>query len=159
MSMVSVSVAFPYLDVETARADVEAGRALVPTPVAMVHASPAAMLAAVGVEQEQTNTGVVSDLGLLGALISPAVDAAQAQMSLTMEAAGATAEARVAAWAERVDSWDDDAGRLIQNRWLRSQRRSVDEERELIAQHSPAHTLIRPLLVVAPRDITEEGDY
>ena len=159
VSMVSVSVTFPYLDVETARADMEVGRALVPTPVTTVHASPAAMLAAVGVEQEQTNTGVVSDLGLLGALISPAVDAAQTQMSLTMEAAGATAEARVAAWAERVDSWDDDAGRLIQNRWLRSQRRSVDEERELIAQHSPAHTLIRPLLVVAPRDITEERDH
>lgn len=157
VSMVSVSVAFPYLDVEAARADIAAGRALTSAPVVTVHDSPLAMLVAAGIEQEQTNTGAVSDVGLLTALIAPAVDAAQDQMSLTMTAAAEAALERVAAWADRADSWDDDAGRLIQNRQLRSQRRSVDEERELIAQHSPAHTLIRPLLVVVPRDVAGDA--
>ena len=158
VSMVSVSVAFPFLDVKAARADMAAGRALAPARLATVHDSPADMLAAVGVAQEQANTGAPAELELLTALIAPAVDAAKTQMDLTMRAAEDEAAGRVAAWASRVDSWDDDAGRLIQNRQLRSQRRTVEQERELITQHSPAHTLIRPLLMVVPRVAVEEGD-
>ncbi|BAW93609.1 helicase domain protein [Actinomyces sp. Chiba101] len=160
VSMVSTSVSF-FLGVEAARADMAAGGAptATATPMATVHDSPAAMLAAVGVAQEQTNTGAPADLDLLSALIAPAVDAAQAQMRTVVAAATTNAEARVAAWAERVDSWDDDAGRLIQNRQLRAQRLTVDQERELIAQHSPAHSLIRPLLVVVPQETAEEGGH
>ncbi len=157
VSMVSASVAFPVLDVEAARADVAAGCALTPVPLTTVHASPAAMFAAVGVGPGQMNPGAPADLDLLGALIAPAVDAADKQMQTVVTVATAEAKRRVDAWAARVDSWDDDAGRLLQNRQLRSQRRTVNQERELIAQHSPAHTLIRPLLVVVPRHATEEG--
>ncbi len=157
VSMVSASVAFPFLDVEVARADVAVGRALTPTAVTTPHTSPAAMFTAVGVGPGQTNPGAPADLDLLSALIAPAVDAAHTQMKTVVDAATSDAEGRVSAWAARVDSWDDDAGRLLQNRQLRSQRRTVGQERELIAQHSPAHTLIRPLLVVVPRQTTEEG--
>lgn len=116
------------------------------------------MVAEVGVGPGQTNPGAPADLDLLTALVAPAVGAAHAPMRMVVDAATADAERRVSAWAARVDSWDDDAGRLLQNRQLRSQRRTVGQERALIAQHSPAHTLIRPLLVVVPRQAAEEGD-
>jgi len=53
---------------------------------------------------------------------------------------------------------DDEAGFLIQNRHLRAQRSTVAQERELMDQHRPAHTLVRPLLVVVPQDFGTEGD-
>ena len=41
---------------------------------------------------------------------------------------------------------------------LRAQRSTVAQERELMDQHLPAHTLVRPLLVVVPQDFGMEGD-
>jgi hypothetical protein len=79
-------------------------------------------------------------------------------MRLTLDAAEEQATARVEAWAERANAWDDEAGRLIQNRHLREQRITVAQERELRKQHRPAHTLVRPLLVVVPQDFGMEGD-
>ncbi|MBW3068060.1 DEAD/DEAH box helicase [Actinomyces sp. 594] len=150
ISLVSVSAAFPFLDLGAARARLQEGRGLEAVPIGQVHDSPAAMFAAAGVERELTNAGGTPDTALLGALIAPAVDTAEKQMALTVQAAREQAHARVAAWAQRADSWDDDAGRLIQNRQLRSQRQTVAAEQELMRQQLPAHTLVRPLLVVVP---------
>ena len=82
----------------------------------------------------------------------------KSQMKLTVTAASRQARTRVDAWAERANAWDDDAGRLVQNRHLRAQRSTVAQERELMDQHLPAHTLVRPLLVVVPQDFGMEGD-
>ncbi|MDU0349051.1 hypothetical protein [Actinomyces sp. MRS3W] len=158
ISLVSVSATFPFLDLEAARADLAAGRTPTAVPIAQVHDSPAAMFRAAGVAEEQTNDGGVPDTDVLEALIAPAVDAAETQMRVTVQAAEEQARSRVQAWARRADSWDDDANRLIQNRQLRSQRSTVHEERELMEQHLPAHTLVRPLLVVVPWGFGKEGD-
>ena len=117
------------------------------------------MFEAAGVSQELTNSGAVTDTGLLEALIAPAVDAAEIQMALTVQAASHQARERVQAWAEHANAWDDEAGLLIQNRHLREQRSTVAQERELMDQHLPAHTLVRPLLVVVPQDFGTEGEH
>ncbi|SDN58310.1 SNF2 family N-terminal domain-containing protein [Actinomyces ruminicola] len=158
ISLVSVSAAFPFLDLGAARAQLQAGRALEAVPIGQVHGSPAAMFAAAGVERELTNAGGAPDTALLEALIAPAVDAAEKQMALTVQAAREQARTRVESWAQRADSWDDDAGRLIQNRQLRSQRQTVAAEHALMEQQLPAHTLVRPLLVVVPQGFDKEGD-
>ena len=158
VSMVCVSAAFPYLDLPGARADLAAGRPLHAVAIGQVHDSPIAMFASAGISHELRNSGPVTDTALLEALISPAVDAAESQMKLTVTAASQQARTRVDAWAERANAWDDDAGRLVQNRHLRAQRSTVAQERELMDQHLPAHTLVRPLLVVVPQDFGMEGD-
>ncbi|ALD00798.1 helicase [Actinomyces sp. oral taxon 414] len=158
VSMVCVSAAFPYLDLPGARADLAASRPLHAVAIGQVHDSPIAMFASAGISHELRNSGPVTDTALLEALISPAVDAAESQMKLTVTAASRQARTRVDAWAERANAWDDDAGRLVQNRHLRAQRSTVAQERELMDQHLPAHTLVRPLLVVVPQDFGMEGD-
>ena len=159
VSMVSVSANFPFLDLAAARAELAAGRPLQAVAIGQVHASPAAMFEAAGVSQELTNSGAVTGTGLLEALIAPAVDAAEIQMALTVQAASHQACERVQAWAEHANAWDDEAGLLIQNRHLREQRSTVAQERELMDQHLPAHTLVRPLLVVVPQNFGTEGEH
>ena len=158
VSMVCVSIAFPYLDLAAAQSELDAGRPVEAVPIGQVHDSPAAMFEAVGISRELRNSGPVTQTNLLEALIPPAVDTARDHMRLTLDAAEEQATARVEAWAERANAWDDEAGRLIQNRHLREQRITVAQERELRKQHLPAHTLVRPLLVVVPQDFGMEGD-
>ena len=158
VSMVCVSAAFPYLDPAAAGADLSAGRPVEAVAIGQVHDSPTAMFASAGISRQLRNSGPVTDTGLLEELISPAVDAAESQMALTVQAASRQARARVEAWAEHANAWDDEAGLLIQNRHLREQRSTVAQERELMDQHLPAHTLVRPLLVVVPQDFGMEGD-
>ncbi|WP_243859140.1 helicase-related protein [Actinomyces sp. ZJ308] len=158
VSMVCVSAAFPFLDAAGARADLAAGRLPTAVAIGQVHPSPTAMFAAAGISRELRNSGPVRETGLLEALIAPAVDAAESQMALTVEAASRQARERVDAWAEHANAWDDEAGLLVQNRHLRAQRFTVAQERELMDQHLPAHTLVRPLLVVVPQDFGTEGE-
>lgn len=158
VSMVCVSAAFPYLDPAAAGADLAAGRTVEPVAIGQVYDSPTAMFASAGISRQLRNSGPVTDTGLLEELISPAVDAAESQMALTVQAASRQARERVDAWAEHANAWDDEAGLLIQNRHLRAQRSTVAQERELMDQHLPAHTLVRPLLVVVPQDFGMEGD-
>ena len=158
VSMVCVSAAFPYLDLAAAGADLAAGRPVEAVAIGQVHDSPTAMFEAAGISRELRNSGPVTQTSLLEALISPAVEAAESHMKVTVGAASRQAEARVESWAEHANAWDDEAGLLIQNRHLRAQRSTVAQERELMDQHLPAHTLVRPLLVVVPQDFGMEGD-
>ena len=158
VSMVCVSADFPYLDLAAAQSELDAGRPVEAQPIGQVHDSPTAMFEAVGISRELRNSGPVTQTSLLEALISPAVKVAKDHMKVTVDAASHQAKARVDAWAERANAWDDEAGRLIQNRDLREQRITVAQEHELRKQHLPAHTLVRPLLVVVPQDFGTEGD-
>ena len=158
VSMVCVSAAFPYLDPVAAGSDLAAGRPVEAVAIGQVHDSPTAMFEAVGISRELRNSGPVTHTSLLEALISPAVEAAESHMKVTVNAASRQAEARVESWAKHANAWDDEAGLLIQNRHLRAQRSTVAQERELMDQHLPAHTLVRPLLVVVPQDFGMEGD-
>ena len=158
VSMVCVSADFPYLDLAAAQSELDAGRPVEAVPIGQVHDSSAAMFEAVGISRELRNSGPVTQTSLLEALIPPAVDTAKDHMRLTLDAAEEQAKARVDAWAEHANAWDDEAGRLIQNRHLREQRITVAQELELRKQHLPAHTLVRPLLVVVPQDFGMEGD-
>ncbi|WP_322783170.1 helicase-related protein [Actinomyces bowdenii] len=157
VSMVCASVAFPFMDTAAALADVAAGRPVREPSTVSVHDSAEKMLRTVGVDEPLTNEGPVPHLDLLTALVGPAVDAAAAQMRMTMEVARRDAEERVRTWGMRADAWDDKAGVLVQNRHLRSHRVSVAQERRLVEQHRPAHSLVRPLLVVVPQDFGREG--
>ncbi|MBO3725666.1 DEAD/DEAH box helicase family protein [Actinomyces bowdenii] len=157
VSMVCASVAFPFMDAAAALADVAAGRPVRELSTVSVHDSAEEMLRAVGVDEPLTNEGPVPHLDLLTALVGPAVDAAAAQMRMTMEVARRDAQDRVKSWGMRADAWDDEAGVLVQNRHLRSHRVSVAQERRLVEQHRPAHSLVRPLLVVVPQDFGREG--
>jgi len=161
VSLVSLSAQFPYLDLASARVALAHGETPkeAALPLTTVHATPAAMFADVGVTEPQTNPGPVPNLDLLKALVAPAVDAAESQMALTVDAAYSDARQRVEDWAQHVETWDDDASRLVQNQQLRMQRSTVALEKQLLEQHQPAHTLVRPLLVVVPQNFGMEGEY
>lgn len=152
VSLVSVSVSFPYLDLSSEAAAVAQGASARATPVASVHESPEHMFREMGVAEPLTNSGAVPHLEVLTALVGPAVDTARDHMRMTLDEASEDARRRVDDWARRADAWDDDADRLIQNRELRAQRSTVAQEHELMRQNLPAHTLVRPLLVVVPHD-------
>lgn len=157
VSMVSVSVAF---DVDLAGLHAAAARGEAPDvlPRAQVHASPAAMLASVGLTGELRNPGAVADVEALTALIPTAVDEAGTRMALTLSAASRSAEERVERWAERVEEWNEGADHQAQVPQMRLWRSTVAQEAELMEQHRPSHTLVRPLLVVVPQDFGSEGD-
>lgn len=159
VSLVCVSAAFPFLDLSAARAELAAGRKPQAVAIGRVHDCPTAMFAAAGISREAGSSGPVTDSGLLEALIAPAVDSAESLMRLTVDSACQQAQVRVSTWAERANAWDDEAGLLVQNRHLRAQRFTVAQERELMDQHLPAHTLVRPLLVVVPQDFGTEGEF
>ncbi|WP_346426230.1 helicase-related protein [Actinobaculum sp. 313] len=159
VSLVSLSAQFRYLDLASARDSLARGEAPQAVAFTTIHPTPAAMFTDVRVTEPQTNPGPVPHLDLLKALIAPAVDAAENQMALTVDAARRDANQRVESWARHVDAWDDDAGHLVQNRQLREQRSTVALEKQLLDQHQPAHTLVRPLLVVVPHDFGTAGEY
>lgn len=65
-------------------------------------------------------------------------------------AAKATTE-RVREWSARTDSWDHEAGALVQRSEVRDRRHRVEEEKQLAQSMLPDRRLVRALLVVVPR--------
>ncbi|GAB3606750.1 DEAD/DEAH box helicase [Conyzicola nivalis] len=110
------------------------------------------MLADAGVETGAVNAGGLANADGLTRFIAPSIDAVSSWMLTTLGAAMDATDERVDAWANRVARWKDDANALIQTRYIRERRGTVDREKELLEQLRPdKRALVTPLLVVVPR--------
>jgi superfamily II DNA or RNA helicase len=127
-----------------------------PTNIAFVpveaYPSSAAALAAVGFTGIQINPGGIPDATALTHFVGPAVRAGEESVKNLVLAAETATRDRVHRWSARTQSWDDDAGALIQRSEVRDRRLIVEAENEMAQTMLPDRTLVRPLLVVVPRD-------
>ena len=115
-------------------------------------ASAGAALARVGFTGTQINAGGVAGSESLKRYVGPAVRAAEGQMGTVVAAAETATRDRVVRWSQRTERWDDEAGVLVQRSEVRDRRKRVEEEREMARTMLPERRLVRPLLVVVPRN-------
>jgi superfamily II DNA or RNA helicase len=107
---------------------------------------------AVGYAEKASNPGPVSGVDALQPLIANAVLRATAEMSAVFAAAQDAITSRVQEWSRRVTDWTEDADALIQRHDLQRRRVSVVEEEAIAKRMVPERQLVRPLLVVVPKD-------
>lgn len=107
-------------------------------------------LESLGIATKHTNQGALDGLDALTRFISPAVLQARGTLSVVVDAAEKDTRARVEAWADRVNQWDDEADALIQRSEVRERRSLVAGEKEIAESLLPDQRLVRPLLVVVP---------
>jgi superfamily II DNA or RNA helicase len=107
---------------------------------------------ALGIARDHTNSGSPSDLEGLNAYVAPAVRQARVALSTVVDAADKDTRARVQAWADRVNTWDDQADVLMQRSEIRERRSLVAGEKEIAESLLPDQRLVRPLLIVVPKE-------
>ncbi|MEV7473775.1 hypothetical protein AB0N33_08690 [Pseudarthrobacter oxydans] len=108
-------------------------------------------LATIGVHNKATNPGPVSLDGLQD-LLPRAVESARQTMQMTFESAAAAAEQRLQSWTARATGWTQLSFELTQRAEVKKQRERVTEEQLIAESLAPAQRLVRPLLIVVPRD-------
>jgi hypothetical protein len=116
------------------------------------HESATSMTDSVGYADTASNPGAVAGAEQLRPLVAQAARSAAAEMAATFAAAQDAIADRVANWSYRVANWKVEADVLIQRSELRQRRISVQEEWDIAARMVPERQLIRPLLIVVPRD-------
>jgi superfamily II DNA or RNA helicase len=121
------------------------------------HESATAMTDSVGYADKASNPGGVADAGVLQPLVAQAARSAAAEMSATFAAAQDAITERVREWSRRVTDWTVEADALVQRSELRQRRVSVEVEQSIAARMVPERQLIRPLLIVVPRDHSVAG--
>ncbi|MFT4187825.1 MAG: hypothetical protein QM621_04520 [Aeromicrobium sp.] len=109
-------------------------------------------LEALGIAGNHVNSGAPVDLEELTRYVAPAVRQAREALSTVVDAAEQDTRARVAAWADRVNQWDDEADALIQRSEIRERRSLVVGEKEIAESLLPDQRMVRPLLVVVPKE-------
>lgn len=138
------------------------GPANLAMPPVTLYESSSEMLRAAGVGERMSNPGPVTGVDALKSLIAPAVEAAEAQLDLTMDHARESVAERIEHWSEQNTQWRDEADALVASESLRRHRAGVAERQRLVEQMVPDRRLVRPLLVVvpegtAPEDVDEEA--
>lgn len=118
------------------------------------HANARDALEHLGLLGAQANPGPVEGLDALQALIRPAVRHADAMVAELAQASAAEVEANVDRWSQRARQWEDEAEALVQRGDLRQRRITVEEEQTIAESMKPNRRLVRPLLLVVPK---EEG--
>ena len=117
-----------------------------------VYESAIELAAAVGYAEQASNPGPVAGIDMLKPLIATAVARGTTEMSAVFTVAQDAITARVQEWSQRVTDWTEDANALVQRYELQNRRVSVDKEKALVGQMIPERQLVRPVLVVVPRD-------
>jgi len=130
--------------------DVDTATTFGATPYASVKEA----LCEAGVVGKLANSGEI-DTARLQPLVAPAVDAARVLMENVSSSQRSDIERRVSEWGERVEAWQNDASALSQIAGLRRQRDTISEERRIAESMRPQQMLVRPLLIVVPR----EGEF
>lgn len=102
------------------------------------------------------NPGPVAVDHLQG-LVGPAVRAARALADQFSDASATAIEQRIDRWSSRVDRWEEDANALTQRGDLKLRRVTVEQERTMAESMKPHQQLVRPLLVVVPKDFANEA--
>lgn len=132
------------------------GPANLAMPPVSLYESSSEMLRAAGVGERMSNPGPVTGVDALKSLIAPAVEAAEAQLDLTMDHARESVAERIEHWSEQNTQWRDEADALVASESLRRHRAGVAERQRLVEQMAPDRRLVRPLLVVVPEDVAPE---
>lgn len=116
------------------------------------HPSLRSALESLGIASNHVNSGSPDDLDGLTKYVAPAVRQARETLSAVVDAAEKDTRARVEAWADRVNKWDDEADALVQRSEIRERRSLVVGEKEIAESLLPDQRLVRPLLVVVPKE-------
>lgn len=132
------------------------GPANLAMPPVTLYESSSEMLRAAGVGERMSNPGPVTGVDALKSLIAPAVEAAEAQLDLTMDHARESVAERIEHWSEQNTQWRDEADALVASESLRRHRAGVAERQRLVEQMAPDRRLVRPLLVVVPEGTAPE---
>lgn len=125
---------------------------------------PVAFLVRAGLDPQAISPGNVRVPGYVAGLLAGAVDEAHAQMDLVREEAQRQAQARSNAWRARAEGWlaaaHQPAGGFPGGRFPGGKRaaRLLDQEERLMDATFPERSLVRPLAVILPRQITKEGE-
>jgi hypothetical protein len=90
-------------------------------------------------------------------LIGQAVQAARSEMTALFAAAEDAVGHRVDEWSQRTAEWTREADVLVQRSELQRRRVSVKDEQAIVERMSPDRQLVRPLLIVVPRDYPAAG--
>lgn len=114
------------------------------------HASLRSAMQRLGIAEPTANPRAVQAVDDLTTYVAPAVRKARELLATVVHAARRDTEERVQSWADRVNKWDDEAGRLIQRSDIRERRSVVAGEKEIAESLLPDQQLVRPLLVVIP---------
>lgn len=124
--------------------------------ITMVHPTAKAALAEVGFSaSSQVNSGAV-DVASLQRLIAPAVRAARKDAAQLAESSREAIEQRIESWSTRIEEWERKADSLTQLEGLKSRRMTVEQERVMAESMKPHQQLVRPLLVVVPKDYADD---
>jgi superfamily II DNA or RNA helicase len=120
--------------------------------VVRAHESGHAALEELGITGNLTNAGTF-DTTRWQPLISIAVERATVDWMANYEiAARDDIEQRVQMWSSRVDAWEAEANALVQVAALRERTVRVAAEQALAQSMLPSQTLVRPLLLVVPKE-------
>jgi superfamily II DNA or RNA helicase len=116
------------------------------------HPSLRSALEALGIATKHVNSGAPVNLEELTKYVAPAVHKARETLSAVVDAAERATRSRVEAWADRVSKWDREADALVQRSGIRERRSLVVGEKEIAESLLPDQRMVRPLLVVVPRE-------
>lgn len=105
----------------------------------------------IGINATATNPGPVR-LDGLQALLPQAVETARQTMQMTFQAAEAAASQRLADWKGRAQGWTQLSFDIPQKQEVKKQRERITEEQHIAESLAPAQRLVRPLLIVVPRE-------
>ncbi|MFD1377630.1 helicase-related protein [Micrococcus antarcticus] len=111
-----------------------------------------AYLAEIGLSTSAANPGAVAGVEKLQELIPLAVDSAGSAMEMTFSASAEQATTRLEEWKQRASQWRQQAESLVKTTNVKKQSQRVEDEQRIAESLAPAQRLIRPLLVVVPRD-------
>ena len=111
-----------------------------------------AYLAEIGLSTSAANPGPVAGVEKLQELIPLAVDSAGSAMEMTFSASAEQATTRLEEWKQRASQWRQQAESLVKTTNVKKQSQRVEDEQRIAESLAPAQRLIRPLLVVVPRD-------
>lgn len=137
-----------FLTVKWLSPDAHPVEALVITP----HDSAHAALESLGVTKALVNDGPF-DTDRWQSLVSVAVQRAAAEWMANFEIiARADIADRVQMWSSRVEAWESEANALVQVAALKERTSRVAAEQAIAQSMMPSQTLVRPLLVVIPKE-------
>lgn len=105
----------------------------------------------IGLDAKATNPGPVK-LDGLQELLPKAVESARQTMQLTFQSAEDAASNRLENWRDRAHGWTQLSFDIAQKQEVKKQRERITEEQRIAESLAPSQRLIRPLLIVVPRE-------
>jgi hypothetical protein len=116
------------------------------------HESAVAMLGAIGLAATAPNPGALPNAAALSPFVRKAVMTARSEMERLLDSAAQHTLDRVDRWSQRAVHWEQEADVLVQRSEIAARRVTVKHMEDLVESMRPDRHLVRPLLVVVPRD-------